>query len=136
MFAKLLSASVVLQVTSCDEPLLDESDSIVGQYPILIYKHWLIPRRYIWHFWCQLSQLDKDLSPDQVDVTNNLSETLLNRFGLVVVSISHPKSFVRLTFDTDLTAAHERARIKAESHESSSLACKQVNKIQKRVHGF
>ena len=56
--------AVNLKVAECDEALFDVSnDPFVGQYPILVYKHWFIPRKYIWEFWCKLSALDDDLSP-------------------------------------------------------------------------
>ena len=70
MFAKIMPDTVNLKIATCDESLIDEaSDAFDGQYPILIYKHWFIPRRYIWKFWCVVSEIDDDLSESAIKQT-------------------------------------------------------------------
>ena len=58
LFVKLLPSKVTLKVSSCDEALLDETEPLLGQFPILVYKHWIVPKKYIWEFWSQYSNLD------------------------------------------------------------------------------
>ena len=86
LFAQVMAPCVTLKVASCSENLLDESDKLVGQYPILVYKHWIVPRSYIWQFWVALSNIDEKLSEDGKETAHGLSELLLNRFRALVVS--------------------------------------------------
>ena len=43
IFSKL-TTGVNLKVYDCEEALVDENNSLIGHFPILIYKHYLIPR--------------------------------------------------------------------------------------------
>ena len=84
VFAKIMSYTIKLKVATCDEVLFDQAnDPFDGQYPVLIYKHWLIPRRYIWQFWCKISQIDTDLSPSSCKQTQVLAELVQNRLSLL-----------------------------------------------------
>ena len=59
LVCKLMAPKVTLEVSACDETLLEECDHLVGQWPILVYQHWFVPRRYIWQFLChQLCDFD------------------------------------------------------------------------------
>ena len=76
LFAKVLANKVELKVIQCDESLIHESGAHEGQYPILIYKHWFISRKYIWQFWCHLSDIDNKiakLNEDEKEKTHHLS---------------------------------------------------------------
>lgn len=84
IFARIMPDVVKLQVTSCNESLIDNAhDAFDGQYPVLVYKHWFIPRRYIWQFWCKLSEIDDDLPQAALDQTKILSELILNRLSVL-----------------------------------------------------
>ena len=61
-FAKILHGSVSLKVASCDDSLMAQNDEVLGDYPILIYKEWFVPRRYIFDFWRQLTPSLDDIS--------------------------------------------------------------------------
>ena len=77
IFCRVFPNIINLKTASCDESIIDEAnDAFDGQYPILIYKHWFIPRRYIWQFWCQLSEIDIDLSDEAKEETKVLSELI------------------------------------------------------------
>jgi len=55
---------VKLTESVCDEALLEESDEVLSQFPILVYKHWMIPRKYIWQFWREVASIDSHLSEE------------------------------------------------------------------------
>lgn len=73
-------------MASCSDKLLSESDELVGQYPILVYKHWMVPRRYIWNFWAVMSNIDGTLSDENREISHSLSELLIHRLRTLVVS--------------------------------------------------
>ena len=86
LFAQAMSMCLELEVASCSENLLDESDNLVGQFPILLYKHWVVPRKYIWHFWSTISNIDSSLTPKETELTHSMSELITHRLRTLLVS--------------------------------------------------
>jgi hypothetical protein len=55
--------------------LCDEADSLVGQYPLLIYRQWMIPRKYIFSFFRTATKIDEKshtLTPELLKQIHNL----------------------------------------------------------------
>ena len=57
IFCKMVQG-VDLKVCECEDSILDESDELFGQFPVLIYKHYIIPRKYILEFWKVATDID------------------------------------------------------------------------------
>ena len=65
MFVKMIgSGRISLTESICDEALIEESDDVLSQFPILIYKHWIVPRRYIFRFMTQIAEMDANLNEE------------------------------------------------------------------------
>ena len=46
----LMLTNVTLETTTCSDLIASDTDTLHGQYPLLIYKHWTIPKHYIFEF--------------------------------------------------------------------------------------
>ena len=71
----------------------DLSDPLFGQYPLLIYKQKMIPRKYIFSFFRKATQIDSKshtLTPELLSQINNLIELIQSRLDIILVSLPLP----------------------------------------------
>lgn len=88
LFSKLTGNA--LHRSECDSSLVDERDETMGQFPFMVYKHWFVPKQFIFGFW--LSQTDIEtkvtLSFEERTQVEFLNKLLQSRMNLLVVSKS------------------------------------------------
>ena len=85
----LMMQQTQLDSNQCTDLLCDEKDSITGQYPLLIYRHWVVPRKYIFSFFKMATKIDEKshtLNPELQRQIQNLIDLLSNRLSIVIVS--------------------------------------------------
>jgi hypothetical protein len=88
-FFILMLPDVTLDVASCTDFISSETEPLHGQYPLLIYKHWTIPKQYIFKFFRMVTQIDEKthtLTPEMTRTINNLTDLITNRLALAIVS--------------------------------------------------
>lgn len=95
----LMVASETLEVTECTDLISSDTDSLHGQYPLLIHKHWTIPKQYIFSFFREATQIDKThtLTPEMSHAVVNLTDSISSRLALTV-RLNH-RSTARGLFD-------------------------------------
>ena len=85
----LMIKSAKLDQSNCSDQLCASADPLWGQYPLLIYKHWMIPSKYIFTFFRQATQIDSKthtLNPELTRQIENLIDAITNRLDLILVS--------------------------------------------------
>ena len=81
--------SLSLHVCECSDSLVEESNEMFGQYPILIYKNYFIPRKYILEFLSKATGLDDGagnvtLDKEQSEVQTLLINLIQDRLNVIV----------------------------------------------------
>ena len=66
IFCKL-TPGITLKVCECESNILDDSDDLFGQFPVLILKHFIIPRRQIIDFWRTATGIDSNLKKGETN---------------------------------------------------------------------
>jgi hypothetical protein len=69
----------------------DLSDPLFGQYPLLIYKQRMIPRKYIFSFLRKATQIDSKshtLTPELLGQVNNLIDLIQIRLDIILVRLT------------------------------------------------
>ena len=94
IFSKI-TTGVELEVVDCEEALMDATNTLNGQFPVLIYKHFFIPRQYILDFWKVATNIDGEntslQTADKYQIHHH-SQLIQDRLSLILVSaVKHHK---------------------------------------------
>ena len=145
IFCKL-TPGITLKVCECESNILDDSDDLFGQFPVLILKHFIIPRRQIIDFWRTATGIDSNLKKRETNQIKLLNSLIQDRLGPILKQ-DEMKEECRMTLTNKLCtmfmpsiSKQQRLRFEHEflaftSPEAKSLEAQNIYKELSRILG-